>query len=286
MERIMRYGVVIMILGLLVLCGCGKDKPAELPKTITGKDGATMVPIPAGEFLMGTDPSEIPALVQQYGAKSSRYFKRETPRHTVYLDAFYISKYEVTVGQYKEFVKATGHRVPDWSKVGKYSPTDKHPMIYVSWDDAVAYCEWAGGRLPTEAEWEKAARRGLVEKQYSWGSSISHNDANYSGTGGKDVWEYCAPVGSFPPNGCGLYDIAGNVFEWCADWYDENYYADSPSRSPKGPSSGKFRVLRGGSWYRIQNSLRVSFRGRDHPASADDDVGFRCVSQDSSDVTP
>ena len=172
---------------------------------------AGMVLIPAGEFQMDSNGG----------------FDNEKPVYTVYVDAFYMDKYEVTVGQYKAFVRATGHRSPDWSKVAKYSPTDRHPMIYVSWHDAMAYSVWAGKRLPTKAEWEYAARGGLVGKKYPWGDMIDASKANYDGNVGKTT-----PVGRYGANGYGLYDTAGNVWEWCLDEYDKNFYRNSPRRNP------------------------------------------------------
>lgn len=256
-----------------------------------GKDGAPMVLIPAGEFQMGTDSAEIPQLVQW--AKKwdpdvrTTIFRDETPRHTVYLAAFYIDKYEVTVGQYKKFIKATGYHAPGWSSVSKHSPTDKHPIMGVSWEHAQTYCKWAGKRLPTEAEWEKAARGGLVGRKYPWGDEISHDYANYYGTGGRDRWgEGNAPVGSFPPNGYGLYDMAGNVWEWCADYHDKSYYSKSPRENPKGPESGWARILRGGSWGRYPNPspdlLRVANRWSFNPETMSPSIGFRCI----QDVIP
>ena len=146
-------------------------------------------------------------------------------------DPFYMDVYEVTVGQYKQFVNATGHG--PLSDISKYSPADNYPVVSVNWNDAKAYCDWAGKRLPTEVEWEYAARGGLLGKQYPWGDNIMRDLANYKGIGGKDKWEYCAPVGSFNPNGYGLYDMAGNVGEWCQD------------RSSRREN---IRVLRGGTW--------------------------------------
>jgi len=222
-----------------------------------------MVLIPAGEFEMGDNFNE--------GRDE------ELPVHTVYLDAFLIDKYEVTVGQYKKFIQATGHRNPDWwDVVSEFSPTDEHPIILVSWHEAVAYAEWVGKRLPTEAEWEKAARGGLVGKRYPRGDEISHNDANYDGTEGRDIWdESTSPVGSFAPNGYGLYDTAGNVIEWCSDWYDANYYANSPKNNPKGPNSGLERVVRGGAWFVDPVFLRCAFRHGIDPS--DYFYGFRCA---------
>jgi len=257
------------------------------------KDGAKMRLIPAGEFEMGTDSSEVSGLVQWakkwYSSAEASWFENETPRHTVYLDAFYIDKYEVTVGQYKKFIQATGHRAPDWSGVSKYSPTNNHPIIYVSWDDAQAYCKWAGKRLPTEAEWEKAARGGLVGKKYPWGNEAPDAGgkyrANYDpGKYTKDGYHYTAPVGSFPPNGYGLYDMAGNVWEWCADWYDKNYYSSSPRRNPSGAASGQYRVVRGGSCFNSRFNMRAADRYDFALDFISDLFGFRCCV--AQDVTP
>ena len=145
------------------------------------------------------------------------------------------------------------------------SSTDDHPMIYISWHDATAYAKWAGKRLPTEKEWEFAARGGLVGKKYSWGydKGLARDYANYQGTDGKDKWRYTAPVGSFKPNGYGLYDMAGNVWEWCQDWYD---------------SGQEQKVLRGGSWFYNTYYLRLANPTSYHPAIRTYRYGFRCVS--------
>ena len=234
------------------------DDGKQTDEIIWQKDGAEMRLIPAGEFQMGSND-----------------YNDEKPVHTVYIDAFYMDKYEVTVGQYKKFIQATGHKAPNWSSVSKYSPTDNHPIIYVSWNDAQAYCKWAGKRLPTEAEWEKAARGGLAGKKYPWGDSVDSSKANYGGNVGSTT-----PVGKYAPNGYGLYDMAGNVWEWCSDWYDENYYSSSPRENPSGAASGKSRVVRGGSWSSLSNLMRAAYR-LSLPNLMSYHFGFRCcVAQD------
>ena len=185
-------------------------------------------------------------------------------------DAFYMDTTEVTVGQFKKFLKSSGYKPKEpinWAELYKYSSNDKHPMIYVTWHDATAYAKWVGKRLPTEAEWEFAARGGLVGKEFPWGDSeaVARDYANYDGTGGKDKREYCAPVGSFKLNGYGLYDMAGNVWEWCQDWYDSNKTR---------------RVLRGGSWNDPSSNLRAANRFGYFPSNTYYYVGFRCVVSD------
>ncbi len=219
----------------------------------------------------------IPAGSFQMGDAFNEGYNDERPVHTVYLDAFYMDVHEVTVGQYKQFVQATGHRAPDWSHVAEYSPTDEHPIIYVSWNDAVAYCEWIGKRLPTEAEWEYAARGGLDGKRFSWGNDIPHDNANYSDTNNHDQWSNTFPVGSFTPNGYGLYDMSGNVWEWCADWYGSGYYASSPRENPIGPKSPSYRVIRGGSWLTPSFGLRVAYRAMIEASCTLSNTGFRCA---------
>jgi len=239
--------------------------PGPASKITWKTDGAKMVLIPAGSFEMGDHLDGI---------------KVSLPVHSVELDAFYMDIHEVTMGKYKKFIKEKGVPfLPNFTK--EISPTDKHPVIGITWEDASAYAKWAGKRLPTEAEWEYAARGGLAGKRYPWGNDEkpARDHANYEGTGGKDKWKgKSAPVGSFLPNGYGLYDMAGNVFEWVADWYDSQYYGQSPKRGPIGPKQGDSKVLRGGAWNNGSSFLRVA--DRDHPPPINRKntfVGFRCV---------
>ena len=188
-------------------------------------------------------------------------------RQTTYMDVR-----EVTVGQFREFVNQSGYKYGgNWDSVAKYSPGDGHPIVEVNWNDAKAYAKWAGKRLPTEAEWEYAARGGLAGKRYPWGDEGA-TAARY----GRNTTTVV--VGSYPANGYGLYDMAGNVWEWCQDRYDENYYRSSSAKNPLGPGAGPKRVLRGGSWYDTASSLRVAYRLNRPPYTRDRNFGFRCVS--------
>ena len=164
-------------------------------------------------------------------------YSEEGPMHRVELNAFYMDVREVTVGKFKRFVEESGYAYNSFDGFDDWLPTDYHPMIFADWNDAAAYCEWAGKRLPAEAEWEYAARGGLRGKLYSWGDdvSIARKYANYRSTGGKDKWDDIAPVGSLMSNGYGLYDITVNAWEWCADWHYWDYYFSSPLKNPKGP---------------------------------------------------
>jgi formylglycine-generating enzyme required for sulfatase activity len=229
-----------------------------------------MVLIPAGEFQMGDSLDGMDLAL---------------PVHTVYLDAFYMDIYEVTNAQYLKFMDATGHSAPVYWDDSRFN-VPEHPVVGVSWHDAVAYAEWAGKRLPTEAEWEKAARGGLVGKRYSWGSDSPdgtqcnfadvNTDYDWSDKSVDDGYSRTSPVGSFSANGYGLYDMAGNVWDWCSDWYDSSYYSSSPSNNPKGPSSGSQRVMRGGSWSRYEDFLRCAYRSSRPPTDMYGYIGFRC----------
>ena len=219
-------------------------------KTITGNDGAPMVLVPAGEFTMGS---------RGEGTSSQN---DEQPAHQVYLDAYYIDQYEVTTARYAKFFKAANRRQPEYWSANVVSDHARKPVVGVDWDDAVAYCAWAGKRLPTEAEWEKAAR-GTDQRLYPWGNAAPDAQrANFNR--GYDFKDYgvLADVGSLEggKSPYGACDMAGNVWEWTADWYDAHYYGKSPERNPKGPSSGEYRVLRGGSWGDAPDNVRSALR--------------------------
>ncbi len=265
----------------------------------TSGNDAKMVFIPAGEFIMGSNEDD-------YDAR---------PAHTIYLDEFYIDMYEVSNAQYRRFVQATGRKEPEgyWirdDENAEFEPGFKPwndpnfnapdmPVVCVSWEDANAYAKWVGKRLPTEAEWEKACRGGIVGQRYPWGDNypptskvgnigdISLRKAMSKLTSGSyfpvldqynDGFAFVAPVGKFPPNKYGLYDMCGNVSEWCADWYDENYYTNSPRQNPKGAVFGTERSVRGSSFFFAPpDMLYNSMRGYLEPQNGYNFVGFRCA---------
>lgn len=241
-------------------------------EAVNPKDGAEMVLVPAGEFLMGS-----PEGLGMVG---------EHPQHRVYLDSYYIYKYEVTNAQFAKFVSETGYDAGTVWKERYESEMDQHPVAWVSWNDANAYCRWAGGSLPTEAEWEKAAR-GTDGRQYPWGNKWDERACNWHNgpimAGMAKVFSLgmrgATPVGSYPlgVSPYGAYDMAGNVDEWCSDWYDEMYYGSSPVKNPEGPGSGEYRVIRGGSFFDSNsNSLRCATRWGIDPNARDFFKGFRC----------
>lgn len=193
---------------------------------------------------------------------------------------------EVTVGQYKAFVAVSGYKPRSvrkngidlkdfWKGMKPQSPTNKHPVINLTWGDVVAYAKWAGKRLPTEAEWEYAARGGLEGKRYPWGDDRGLADLHANSFNNRK-WRFCAPVGSLEANGYGLFDMIGNVHEWCADWYHADYYKESPVKNPPGARVGTERVSRGGcSW--IDQVGGVANRWSHSPLQSFPFVGFRCV---------
>jgi formylglycine-generating enzyme required for sulfatase activity len=286
-------------------------------------DGATMVYIPAGEFIMGTDASNNEAWCYDPYIMSFTLSCNQSPSHTVSLDAFWIDQTEVTFAQYAQCLLDGACSVTETQRVhcGQFKYCDvpitpeeqanflepgfqttrfayarggavindptiyvkkefaDYPVIDVTWEDAQKYCQWAGGRLPTEAEWEKAAR-GTDGKDYPWG------DAEF--VKGDAVLfqpvDRTTAVGSHPKDASpyGVFDMAGNVAEWVADFYADDYYSESPSSNPMGPEEGMKRVLRGGSWMSAPEMGRTTTRGGNNPAAYDLLYGFRCV----QDVTP
>jgi sulfatase modifying factor 1 len=252
-------GVLICIMSILAVgFSISFSQSNEEPEK-TGRMQAEMVLIPGGEFLMGKDKA---------GDCS--------PAHKVRINSFYMDKCEVTNAQYSEFCEETGRQLPEFWGVKEFnSGVDfpNHPVVGISWSDARDYAEWAGKRLPTEAEWEYAARGGLVGMKFPNGDELDSSLANctLADLGGTIA------AGSFAPNGYGLHDMAGNVWEWVADYYDKDYYQASLYENPTGPEDGKFKVIRGGGWHSGPSCNTVYFRNALRSNWLDFAVGFRCV---------
>ncbi len=242
---------------ILALCtACVEERVREEPEPGLEQE---MVLIPGGEFMMGAEAEN------DWG-----------PVHKVVLDSFYMDKYEVTNAQYFEFCQATDHRLPEFWGMDKYRSGPRypnHPVIGISYGDASDYAEWIGKRLPTEAEWEYAAKGGMDEWNYPTGEDLDTTFANYNHSGkGAPV-----RVGSYPANGYGLYDMAGNVWEFVSDFYALDYYGNSPESNPTGPADGKVIVIRGGGWHSGPFCNRVYFRQALPTGWVDFAVGFRCA---------
>jgi sulfatase modifying factor 1 len=281
--------------------------------------------LPGGEFLMGTD------LAEGYVSDG------EGPARRIMLDPFWIDRTAVSNAAFTLFVQETGYttdaerfgwsfvfvgllpertpgsrpvaRIPWWRQVygaswlhpeGPLSSLDgraDHPVVQVSWRDATAYCRWAGMRLPTEAEWEYAARGGLEQRRYPWGDDLTPNGEHrmniWQGifptrNTAEDGYVGTCPVDAFPPNAYGLHNMTGNVWEWCADWFDPTFHATGPRRNPKGPRTGTHRVMRGGSYLchvSYCDRYRVAARSSNTPDSATGNLGFRCA-RNASEVDP
>ena len=235
-------------------------------------DGALedMVLVPAGEFVMGCDTG-----CGGYGPISN-----ETPEHTVYLDAYWIDRYEVSNLQYKQFCDATGHSQPadpGFSSMSNYFiDYPDYPVVNVSWYDASAYAAWVGKRLPTEAEWERAAK-GTDQRCWPWGNTFERENLNTGGTSGEDVWPYTSPVAGFAHGSspCGCLNMASNAWEWCLDYYQQ--YTGGYQVNPTGPQTGSNRVLRGGHWNHNAFSARTVHREAESPTQQHNYFGFRCA---------
>jgi len=199
----------------------------------------------------------------------------ENPEHQVTISAFYIDKTEVTNLQYKEFVVVTGHRSPSHWRFNTFPDARKadHPIVNVSWEDARTYSEWVGKRLPTEAEWKRAAL-GDGRNEYPWGKACNAEFANFDNPDGQTT-----PVEQFSRgvSPVGVWDMCGNVSEWVNDWYDSRYYADSPDTNPQGPSGGHQKVHRGGAYHENRNGIRGESRHFSMPSASQDYIGFRCA---------
>jgi sulfatase modifying factor 1 len=246
--------------------------------------------IPAGEFAMGADDGE----------------EDERPAHKAYLDEFCVGTYPVTNAEYAQFVRETGHPSPAirvlplmvsgaleadfrslaaryfWNNGSPPEGRDRHPVTLVGIDDAMSYCGWLASktgkpvRLPTEAEWEKAARGGLEGKRYPWGETLDPACAHFLPQAGLKADRGTAEVGSYPPNGFHLFDMSGNVWEWVSDWYAPNYYARAQYLNPQGPEGGLMRIVRGGAWVNVDGKyLRCAYRHKVPPDSYAYSIGFR-----------
>ena len=265
------------------------DPPPVIPATpaagatrINAIDGAEMVYVPAGEFLMGSTDAEMEAAFADASAHftgvKKEWFTDQEPQRSVYLDAYWIYKNDVTVAQYRKFCQANGKEMP---AAPNWGWKDDHPIVNVTWDDAKGYCDWAGVALPTEAQWEKAARSG-DGRTYPWGNEWDPGKL-WCSVGEKRT--STTPVGSYlagaSPYGC--LDMAGNVWNWCADWYGN--YSKDDTHNPKGPATGQFRVWRGGSWNGdYVPSFRSALRGNNDPTVRYDYDGFRCVGAVRADL--
>lgn len=230
-------------------------KSKDLPKEIQiEKDGSIMVLIPEGPFWMG---------------QSKGRAHHDGHVHKIYIKNIYVDKTEVTNAQYERFMEDTGYFQPNYWHDPRFNDP-RFPVVGITWHDANMYAKWAGKRLPTEAEWEKSARGGLELLPFPWGETVSLENANYHSMSAK-------PVASYEANGYGLFDVAGNVWEWTADYYNKSYYPTSPYKNPQGPEFGRYRIMRGGAFNTSHYSLECGHRYSYDPTLSMYFIGFRCV---------
>ena len=241
--------------------------PAVADHPVGERDPVPMVEIAEGSFMRGS------------GTDAGRADER--PRRTIYLGGFLIDKYEVTNAQYFKFIAATGHKEPfnvySTGSLSDMKGIENLPVVQVTWHDAADYCQWVGKRLPTEAEWEKAAR-GTDERLYPWGDvAPSPKQVNFN----RDwvTTHTLLPVGSLPDGASpyGVHEMSGNAREWVQDWYDKDYYHVAPNRNPKGPETGLLKVIRGGSWHSFASDIRTAASGKGGFALKTHGTGFRCA---------
>ena len=284
-KRLIRIGTILTLILASLACSSIDNLisivfPEDLVTFFIDRRSVPMALVPAGPFEMGSLVGEVD----------------ERPVHTVRLNAFYIDQYEVTNSQYDICLKEgacepttdTTAFESSYSRGVYYGNPEyaNYPLIYVNWFEAREYCAWRGGRLPTEAEWEKAARGGLESEEYPWGDVAPVCKAGAENGARFDDDMECnnsdtQQVGSYSENGYHLYDMAGNVWEWVIDYYDENYYANSLTDEPSGPETGNYPVVRGGSWNSALEHLRVSDRRFNDSKSGSFNIGFRCVRENT-----
>ncbi len=263
-----------LLLASVLVVGPGQGQIGEV-RTLAEKaqeereevyiDEVRMVLVPEGPFWMGMDE----ALV----------LEDQAPRHEVWVDAFYIDVYEVTTERYAIFLQTTDHSPPWLWRSVDLEIHDERPVIGVNWYDADAFCRWAGKRLPTEAEWEKAAR-GQDGRHYPWGDNVPTADLANFGVGARFSYsQVLTPVGRYKKakSPYGVYEMAGNVWEWASDWYEGAYYQTSPADNPRGPETGQLKVVRGGGWSELPNYLLTFGRFKLPPNIRNSYTGFRCA---------
>ena len=265
-----RHGLLMLALATGWLClTAAETRPDQPDPAARAPEG--MVLIPEGEFTMGRTF----ATPDDETGMRPLILRDDRPPHQVRLDAFWMDATEVTHSAYAEFIASEGRRPPyHWLDGKMPQALAEHPAYNVDWHDARAFCEWKGKRLPSEAEWERAARGKLEGARYPWGDQKpDRNRVRFSTPEGP------APVAQHPPNDFGLYDMAGGVAEWCQDWFNRTYYSNSPAENPKGPAEGMYRIVRGGAWSDGPNRLTVFFRNWIRPNQRTPNLGFRCVQE-------